>query len=236
MDIFTSDAQTTDVVPENVYETLVGEGKKFRDNEALAKAKFQSDNFITQLQRENAELREKAQKAQSLEEIKTQILSGLKQETPVVPPAPQPGEQPQAPNIEEIVTKALEAKEASRKAATNREVVSKAMQEKFGADAQIILREKAGELGLSLDYLARVANDSPAAFFRLIGVDTQKTVAPNAPAPRGTIQSIPNSQSGQRTKSWYDAEKRKTQDRNILRQLQDQEMADAMKLGEAFFD
>lgn len=237
-DIF-SDVQTNDVAPEvqNAYEVLVGEGKKFRDPEALAKAKLQSDNFILQLQRENAELREKAQRAASLEEIKTQILSGIKQEPSVVPPAQQPVEQPQPPtNLEEIVNKALETKEAQRKAQTNREVVTQAMKEKFGADAQIILNEKAGELGLSLDYLAKVANDSPAAFFRLIGVDTNRTPAPNSPAPRSSTYVAPDQRNVERTQSWYANEKKKVSDRAALKRLQDQEMADAMRLGEKFFD
>ena len=234
MDIFDTGVQTTDTIPENVYETLVGEGKKFRDNEALARAKHQSDNFITQLQRENAELREKAQKAQSLEEIKTQILAGLR-EPPVVPPVQQPVEQPQTPNLEVLVAKALETREAQTKAQANRETVQNLMREKFGADAQIILQEKARELNLSLDYLAQVAQTSPAAFSRLIGVDTARPQVPNAPAPRSTHTVAPTG-TVQRTKSWYDNEKKKAPTREALRNLQNQEMADAMKLGEAFFD
>ena len=44
-----------------VYNEMVGEGKKFADPEALAKAKAESDAHIIKIQEENAELRRKAE-------------------------------------------------------------------------------------------------------------------------------------------------------------------------------
>jgi len=41
----------------NYYEDLVGQDKKFKDNETLAKAKVQSDIFIKHLERQQDELR-----------------------------------------------------------------------------------------------------------------------------------------------------------------------------------
>ena len=43
----------------SVYNEVVGEGKRFRDAEALAKAKLEADTHIKRIEEENAELRKK---------------------------------------------------------------------------------------------------------------------------------------------------------------------------------
>lgn len=192
-DIFNPSDDTTDI-PENAYEVLVGEGKKFRDNEALAKSTFHKDSFINQLQRENAELRQAQQKAMTIEEIKTMILAAKPSQEVQTPPNGQPPVTPPAPttqetDLEALVATLLEKKESESKAKTNREKVTETLKEKFGADSQMILNQKAKELNLSLEYLSKIANDSPNAFFRLIGVDTQ-VHTPQTAAPRSTT-SVP---------------------------------------------
>src|SRR5690242_15072647 len=50
-------------------ELLVGEGKKFKTPQDLAKGKMESDKFIVQLQKEQAALREELNKRLSVEEF-----------------------------------------------------------------------------------------------------------------------------------------------------------------------
>lgn len=196
-DIFQPTDEST-TIPDNPLEVLVGEGKKFKTVEELARGKLESDNFIGQLQREMNELREAVGKHQSMEEIKTQILSSLKREDPPIQPpvTPPENENIDSANIETLVSQLLQKREAEKIASTNKEKVTQTLQEKFGADASLILNQKARELNVTLDYLAKVANDSPTAFFRLVGVDVTATPSQTPPAPLGTVTPLPRVQSG----------------------------------------
>ena len=54
---------------ENPLETLVGEGKKFKDADALARAAIEKDRFILQLQAENAQMRTSLKGEQKIDEF-----------------------------------------------------------------------------------------------------------------------------------------------------------------------
>lgn len=197
-DIF-APTDTDPVIPENAYETLVGEDKKYKDNESLAKSKLHSDRHIAILEKELAELREANQKATTLEEVKTQILSQIKPtEVPPSHPDAQPDDQPDAKvtdsDLEAKIAALLVKKEAEAQAGMNRKKVQDTLRDKFGSDAQLVLNQKAQELGVSLDYLAGVANDSPSAFFRLVGVDVSQPT-PTPSAPRSTTSVAPANNS-----------------------------------------
>lgn len=197
-DIFTS-VDTDQTVPENAFETLVGEDKKFKDVESLAKAKVQSDNFIKQLERELAEIREANQKAMTLEEVKTAILSQMKPAVtdPITPPV-QPAQQPATPvndsDLEAKIAELMAKKESEAKSTENRMKVQDTLRNKFGSDAQLILNQKAKELGVTLDYLAGIANNSPSAFFKLVGLDDAPApLSPTAPRSTATVSPQANS-------------------------------------------
>lgn len=191
-DIFTpADDQT--MIPENPLEALVGEDKKYKTVEDLARSKFEADRFIKQLTTEAAEMREVIGKSQTMEDIKTQILASINQENtqrqpPETPPEP---EKVDSANLENMISQLLMKKEAEKKALSNREKVTKALEDKFGADAQIVLNQKARELNVSLDYLAKIANDSPSAFFKLVGIDSAQPPLATPPAPIGSAGTPP---------------------------------------------
>lgn len=235
-DIFTPpDDQTT--IPENAREILVGEGKKFKDDEALAKGKLEADNYIKQLQRELSEIREHQAKSQTMEEIKTQILDSLKEKTPVQPPVTPPANgQNDSVNVEELVNTLLEKKDVERRVQSNREAVSKTLQEKFGSDAQLILNQKAKELNVTLDYLAKVANESPSAFFRLVGLDAPNQSVQAVPAPRAS-QTAPLPQgAGVRNKAHYDKIRAQNPTEYFSQKVQMQMYKDAMSQGDSFYN
>lgn len=231
-DIFTP-VDEDQVIAENSYERLVGEGKKFKDNEALARSKEESDRFIARLQAELEEAREATRKSLTLEEVQTKILEAVK--TPVAPP--QPPETPPAKtgedSIENIVSSLLEKKESERLAKTNREKVTEALRQKFGNDVQLHLNQKAKELNLPLDYLAKVANDSPAAFFRLIGLENTAPT-PTAPAPRSSVSSPAPAQSGVRNKAYYDKLKATDPVKYFSQEVRMQQYKDMTALGDNY--
>lgn len=72
-----SDPVTEQAAPaESLYGDLVGEGKKFSDAEALAKAKVESDTHISTIEEENAVLRKKIESSSNNYEA---ILSKLEE-------------------------------------------------------------------------------------------------------------------------------------------------------------
>src|SRR5687767_13359404 len=68
-DLFSNPDQGQEQEPSNYLEALVGEGKKFKDLEALARGKWESDRMITHKNREFDQLREDYLKKD--EELKT---------------------------------------------------------------------------------------------------------------------------------------------------------------------
>lgn len=233
----TTNQETTIDPNTSVYETLVGEGKKFKDPETLARSKLESDSFIEQLKREAQELREELSRRQSAEEIKTQILEGLKpqapgQQPPVTPPANGDSEKP---DIEKLIKETLAKTEAERKAQSNRQIVAEKLSQKFGQDASIELNKIAKDLSVSLEYLERLAVESPTVFFRTIGFDqTGQAPTQNAPAPRST-SATPAPQSGVRNKAYYDRLKAQDPKAYFSPKVQNQMYKDAMELRDAFY-
>lgn len=236
-DIFQPIQEQTQL-PENPLEVLVGEDKKFKSVEDLAKGKIESDNFIKQLQNELAELRDQVGKHQTMEEIKTQILSSLKQEKPLEQPVQPPTREPNDSDkvdVESLVATLLEKREIETRQKTNKQVVQDALEKKFGADAQLILNQKAKELSVSLDYLAKVAHESPSAFFRLVGIDQATPAHQPAPAPRSSQSAPVTPQSGVRNKSYYEKLKTVNPSEYFSQKTQMQMYKDAMAQGESFY-
>ena len=67
MDVFSE--QGNDTIPENALETLVGDGKQYKDGNVLAKSHIEANNFIKKLQVENAQLRTEVGAAKKLEDF-----------------------------------------------------------------------------------------------------------------------------------------------------------------------
>lgn len=188
-DIFTPVELETQEI-DNPLEALVGEGKKFADANALAKAKLESDNFIKQLEREAAELRKEVSSKATMDEIMTQIrqlapktVDDRQPPAPVTPSAHTPDE------LETVVARLLEQRKNEDKVSHNRSSVEAKIAEKWGADAQIQMNKKAKELGVELSYLQKVALESPSAFFRLVGLDSTTIQAGPVVAPRSGMNS-----------------------------------------------
>lgn len=213
---------------------LVGPDKKYKTEADLVKAVYEKDRFITQLQSETAGLRQEVQKQTTMEELLTQVRSSLN--PPAPPPSqPQAPSQDQTPNVESIVSSLLEQKEKERKIQNNKQLVEQKLLEKFGADAQLHLNKKAKELSVPLEYLAKVANEAPSAFFQLIGLQDNTPAQPFS-APRSTQSAPHQDASGKRDKKYYDNLKNTMKASDYWSpKIQNQLMKDALALGDAFY-
>lgn len=151
----------------SAFETLVGEGKKFGDTEALAKGKQDSDLFIGQLQTELAGLREELGKRMTSEEVLAKIqAANSANQAQGENTTPQLSED----KVAELVKSTLESTRTEEGRGSNLKTVDAKLVEMYGEKAGVMLHQKAQELGVTVDYLQSIAETSPNVFFNTIGV------------------------------------------------------------------
>ena len=232
----------------NYIEELVGEGKKFRDMEALARAKAESDAFIARLQKENEGIRQELNTRLTVEQLMDKMAAPKSEATPPIQsqnqqtPTPEV-KSPSPEDIERLVNEKLSQAEKSRVQNANLSYVRENLEKAWGNDYVQRLKEKATELGVGEEFLQGLAKDQPKAFLKLIDATTP---APQVPSnntlfvPPSSQQSAPKSSSfsptSNRTKAYYDSIKAKNPAEYWSPAVQNQMHEDAIRIGEAFFD
>jgi vacuolar-type H+-ATPase subunit I/STV1 len=181
MNIFQT-AQDQNAVGQSTLNDLVGEGKKFKTPDDLAKAKLESDRFIEKLQNEQRELREELNKRLTIEDALRKAQEAGVQVEPRQPsePAPVPQRQNEQLNISSEVEKVITKREQESKFRNNLETVFSRMTDLYGnADkAAEVISSRSRELGMSVNALQQMASENPKAFFQLLGVQDKPQGAP----------------------------------------------------------
>ncbi len=206
MDIFDDLPDDSDVTideSKDYLTELVGEGKKFKSVEELAKGKAYADSAIDVLKRKLDDLNKELNTRVSLE----QFLDKQKNPAVVTPPVVPPVEQNAGlddSTLEERLLKILETREAQKTTESNAQRVQRVLVEQFGDQAQHLINNKAKELGMSTQALKELASKTPTAFFRLVGVDesAQRTPA-GVPAPRQNTNSFGNQGQVVKNEAYY---------------------------------
>ncbi len=209
------------------------------DIEGLARGKYESDKHIETLTRENAELRTKADQGMSvkdlLEELRKQqivpVPANNGEPTPVNPPA----NQSNPDDLAKLVKDTLNQTELERREAANKATVVSKLNEEFGANSGTELAKKASELGISVKRLEEIGKESPVALFNLLGLNGNRNVPGSAKPPTGRVQ-MPDTNTGDRTKRYYDELYRTNPKARHDAKITAQEHRDALRLGERFFD
>lgn len=231
-----NDSQVT--IPDNALETLVGDGKKFKDVEALAKGKFESDIFIDTLKTEGRSKDAEIQRLQ--DELKTRVT--MQEFIDKVNERGLPDDQPHDPSrtqkVQEVdIDKLLDNKlqQLSKKAQAEQNIssVQAELDKVWGANAKAKLRERAKELNISQEFLQSVAETSPKAFLELIKPVSNTTNDNYVPASTVSVSTPP---VGQRNQAWYEKEMKKDKKLRLDPTFQKQMYRDAMKMGASFFD
>jgi hypothetical protein len=171
-----------DLDPTKDYITeLVGDGKKFKTPQDLARAKLESDRFIAQLTGELAGLRTDLNARISMEELVAEIKAAGSTSPRSEPTNHVDHREDDASKraltseeIEQIVSARL-AKEQNR-TETNRnlQTVRDKLVEEFGQNYSSHLERIASELGVKREYLDNLAKDNPNVFFRVTGVGVRR--------------------------------------------------------------
>lgn len=158
---------------------LVGEGKRYKDNDALAKAKQEADTFIEQLKTELKGVREIAERninaENQLEAMKNELkslrdASGSQSRENTTPALSER-------DIEALVERTATKMEKAKTAEQNVNDANARVIRHFGTVEQAAnaVRAKAAEMGVSTEYLRDVAAKSPTAFLKIVDVAAQST-------------------------------------------------------------
>lgn len=225
---------------ESFVTQLVGEGKKFKDLEALAKGKLEADRHIGEITKTLDELRAELAKqdyAKSLLETMNKGSETRAEQPPPTTPSPSNTENTtqSASDIESLVEKVITEKEKNRTVTQNITVVGEEMERQFGDKAGQILKSKSQELGMSLDRLKEIAAESPTAFFQLIGVSAQKKATMNT-APQSSVRSETfNSNLQDRDFEYYQKLRKENRSLYYSPKIQNMMLQDRERLGGRFY-
>lgn len=246
-DIFTSATTEQKATEEQTIQTtesfvtqLVGEGKKFKTIEELAKGKVEADNHIGNITKTLDELRAELAKQDYAKSLLEQMNKGSETKAEQPPsniPSPSNTENTtqSASDIEALVEKALTEKERNRTVAQNIAVVGEEMEKQFGDKAAQILKSKSQELGMSMDKLKEIAAESPTAFFQLVGVSASRKPQVST-APQSSVRSEGfNSNSQDRDFDYYQKIRRENRSLYYSPKVQNLMIQDRERLGNRFY-
>jgi hypothetical protein len=196
----------------NYVEELVGEGKKFKTIEDLARGKYESDLHIKIMEKRSDELRNDYLKVRDenlakakLEELIDKMQAQQLSPSSYQPPANDDKTPPtiDSKQIESLIDSQISRRETESKEKANFNTVQNRLKERFGNSYQAVLKEQIDTLGLTIDDVNVLAKKSPNAFFRTMGLDQpQQTESFQAPVRSNQMSSFkPTTQK--RTWSYY---------------------------------
>lgn len=221
------------------YEHLVGDGKKFKDNEALAKGKYEADKTVAAREAELAEIRKELNTRISLEEFMTkqnERTSNNQPQAHVAPVAANEGQESND-NISVVVAKEIAKAQANATRAKNAEISIAKMKEAWGTNATTRLEQVSRSLGLGKEFLQDLAERSPDAFAQVIGAVPNTNKVQNITPPNTRVNSAANvsERNTVRNEEYWDKMKQTDPKFYFSAQGYNQRHSDALTLGEAYF-
>lgn len=157
---------------------LVGEGKKYATAEEALNSVPHAQSFITNLEKENndmrAELDSREKVASILEQIKSaQSPSALPADTALTPE-----------DVQTLIANTLDETATAKAKTDNVNKASDAIVAKFGDKASEVVASKAKDMGATVEYLQEIAATNPDIFIALFNTNTGTT---HTPTPTGNI-------------------------------------------------
>jgi hypothetical protein len=222
-DIFTTDNQEGG--NENALDALVGEGKKFKDTEGLAKGKQESDTHITKLEGEAAEMKtqlERLQKEKGTEYTVADLMKAVREATA------KEGSEGDTPlsndELQEVIKNVMKGEDVANTKAANRAQGNKLVLDKVDGNveaAKSLIAERAGKLGMTPAKLAELSEESSEAFAKLMEIDVSTASSGTAGLGKVNSESLGANQpmlevDGHKTKSYFDAKRKEMGNRAYL--------------------
>lgn len=174
-------------------EDLVGEGKKFKSVDDLAKGKAEADAYIERLKAEVAERDSRLAQTVNAEAE----LAKIREEIAAARQVPKQEVQPDRPrqpekDIDAIVEESITRAETRRSQAQNIREANKLMVDQFGdpTKAGAEVAKRATELDMSVEDLRGLAARSPSAFKRLMLGDNPTDPSRTVDLTRSTVSPL----------------------------------------------
>lgn len=172
---------TTPVVDQNknYLEELVGEGKKFKSPEDLARGKYEADEFIRMKNAEYDKLREDYLKLHeqfkakaSMEELVDRLSNSHTQTRDNTTDADnKPAYDPR--EVESLITSKYQEFETQKTAQQNFRLVQDKLQERFGDNYSSVVKQQMENLGLTREFVDELARKHPQVLLKTLGVYEQ---------------------------------------------------------------
>lgn len=226
---------------------LVGEGKKFKTPQDLAKGKAQSDLYIEDMKRKQDELRsdylklrEDATSRAKLEDLLNQLEAKQQLNNREQPNAKEVQDKPviDPKAIEDLFDKRFSEMENSRKFKENNKVVGDKLKEAYGENYQSTLLKQLETLDLTPEEFNDLAKRKPNLLLKTLGLDGTKQTE-NFQSPLRTSQrSEQFAPQGAQKRTWAYYQKLKAENPKLYYDPKTnvQMFNDHQALGNAFED
>lgn len=224
----------------NYLEELVGEGKKFKTPEDLAKGKYLADRYVEDLIRQREDLKADYLKMRDenvtrakLEDLLTRLENSAapkaeETEKPIPPPF-------DSKQLDSLITSRIQTYESEKRGEDNFNIVKKRLADTLGPNYQSVLKNRIDELRLDVADVDAMARKSPNAVFRMLELDAKSTEGYQAP-PRNQRADVFTPTSEKRTWSYYQKLKAKQPRLYLDPKTQVQMHKDHAALGDEFED
>lgn len=246
-DLLSGAAKTaTQIDPNKDYLLeLVGEGKKFKTPQDMARGKAEADVFIETLTREKDELRneylkvkEESDKRAKLEDLIDRLSKSQQPASSEHTPANVDNQPKFDPTqLESLVANEYQKNKKLEKEQANFRMVQDKLKERYGDNYPTVLQNQMEDLGLSADQINNLARTAPKAFFNTLELNDVKKDGFQTPV--GSSQRSNAFQGkGQQKRTWAYYQELKQKNPNLFLDPKTnlQMDKDHQELGTAFED
>lgn len=217
------------------FQELVGEDKRYKTPQEIARSKLEGDRHIKRLEAEMAELRQDLSSRQSTADLIDQVKKELR-------PAAQPGINQPPPVVEDrlklddldkLLDDRMTQRELENVRRNNRAEVVTKLQEHFGPDYVSKLKDVSKSLGIGETFMDSLAAENPKAFFKLLEVPSGQ---PTQRTPNSQLNSSA-AQGNSGAKNWVYYQNLRKTDPKIYHSRENaiERHNEAMRQGEAFY-
>jgi len=237
----TSTETQTQQTQAGYVEQLVGEGKKFKSVEDLAKGKLEADRHISEITQTLAELREEVAKQEYSKELLAKLQDKGADSTANsasvknADTSDKGNTSLDASTLETLVEQLMTKKEQTRTAEQNIAAANDAVLAQFGDKSGEMVKAKAAELGMTVERLKEIASESPTAFLQLIGVTQKKSVDTKTPQSTVRTEAL-SSNTSDRTFQYYQNMRKENKSLYYSPKIQRTLMEDRLRLGDKFYN
>jgi hypothetical protein len=229
----------------NYLEELVGEGRKFKSPEELAKGKAESDMYIEHMKQRMDELRQDYTKLRSeynagpnLKETLDQYMQELKQSQVANPPIGQEDKSAvlDETKLNELVKQHMAANKQLDTEENNARDVESKLQAAYGPNYKQTVKQQIDSIGMTAEFFNDMARKYPGALMRTLGIEGQRQGDTFQAPPTSTHKGDPFAGPAKRTYSYYQKIRQNDPMRYRDPKTQDQMFKDAIALGQEFED